>query len=217
MEQTPEAVWKACLEIIRDNISRQSFKTWFEPLKAVSLEQDGDLIKLTVQLPSRFYYEWLEEHYFALLRKTITKILGPRGRLFYNIVIEKKDEAASDYTGASMHLPARQPANEPPPRRPLTSVEGQETEPAVPRRGESPPSVLSPYGASQPVPIANPFVIPGIQKAQIDSQLNASYTFERFIEGDCNRLARSASLAIAKQPGSTAFNPFLIYGGVGLG
>ena len=107
MEQTPEAVWKACLEIIRDNISRQSFKTWFEPLKAVSLEQDGDLIKLTVQLPSRFYYEWLEEHYFALLRKTITKILGPQGRLFYNIVIEKKDEAASDYSAASMHLPAR--------------------------------------------------------------------------------------------------------------
>ena len=216
MEQTPEAVWKACLEIIRDNISRQSFKTWFEPLKAVSLEQDGDLTKLTVQLPSRFYYEWLEEHYFALLRKTITKILGPQGRLFYNIVIEKKDEAASDYS--SMHLPARQPANEPPPKpptRPFTA--GQETEAPPPRRGESPPSVLSPYGAPQAMPIANPFVIPGIQKAQIDSQLNTSYTFERFIEGDCNRLARSASLAIAQQPGSTAFNPFLIYGGVGLG
>ncbi|MEX0746774.1 MAG: chromosomal replication initiator protein DnaA, partial [Rhodothermales bacterium] len=45
----------------------------------------------------------------------------------------------------------------------------------------------------------------------------ASYTFERFIEGDCNRLARSASWAIAQQPGATSFNPFLIYGGVGLG
>ena len=43
--------------------------------------EDGAL-KLTVQLPSRFYYEWLEEHYFALLRKTITKVLGPGGRLF---------------------------------------------------------------------------------------------------------------------------------------
>ena len=221
MEQTPEAVWKACLEIIRDNISRQSFKTWFDPLKAVSLEQEGDLIKLTVQLPSRFYYEWLEEHYFALLRKTITKILGPQGRLFYNVVIEKKDEAASDYTGAQMQLPARQPANEPSPAQPPTPVEGQASEPAdpAPRRSRSagPPSVLSPYGAPQEMPIANPFVIPGIQKAQIDSQLNTSYTFERFIEGDCNRLARSASLAIAQQPGSTSFNPFLIYGGVGLG
>ncbi len=216
MEQTPEAVWKACLEIIRDNISRQSFKTWFEPLKAVSLEQEGDLIKLTVQLPSRFYYEWLEEHYFALLRKTITKILGPQGRLFYNIVIEKKDESADDYAAASMHLPARQPANEPPPVPPTRGEEIEPTPPAPYRRG-SPPPVLSPYGTPQQVPIANPFVIPGIQKAQIDSQLNTSYTFERFIEGDCNRLARSASLAIAQQPGATSFNPFLIYGGVGLG
>ena len=74
-----------------------------------------------------------------------------------------------------------------------------------------------PRDKPQNIPIANPFTIPGIQKAQIDSQLNASYTFERFIEGDCNRLARSASLAIAQQPGTTSFNPFLIYGGVGLG
>lgn len=217
MEQTPEAVWKACLEIIRDNISRQSFKTWFEPLKAVSLEQEGDLIKLTVQLPSRFYYEWLEEHYFALLRKTITKILGPQGRLFYNIVIEKKDDAASDYASASMHLPARQPANEPPPTRPRPPGKGREIDPPTPAPHHEGGPVFSPYGTPQQMPIANPFVIPGIQKAHIDSQLNTNYTFERFIEGDCNRLARSASLAIAQQPGSTSFNPFLIYGGVGLG
>jgi chromosomal replication initiator protein len=51
----------------------------------------------------------------------------------------------------------------------------------------------------------------------VDSQLNPSYTFARFIEGDCNRLARSASWAIAQHPGGTSFNPFLIYGGVGLG
>jgi chromosomal replication initiator protein len=51
----------------------------------------------------------------------------------------------------------------------------------------------------------------------VDPHLNTSYTFERFIEGDCNRLARSASWAIAQDPGGTSFNPFLIYGGVGLG
>ncbi len=217
MEQSPEAVWKACLEIIRDNISRQSFKTWFDPLKAISLEEDGDLSKLTVQLPSRFYYEWLEEHYFALLRKTITKVLGAQGRLYYNIVIEKKEEGAAPQPGASMHLPARRPADEPPAARRARPQE-PETEPlqnVSPGSGGEGPSIGSPAG-SPPV-IANPFVIPGIQKAQVDSQLNASYTFERFIEGDCNRLARSASLAIAQQPGATSFNPFLIYGGVGLG
>jgi chromosomal replication initiator protein len=42
-------------------------------------------------------------------------------------------------------------------------------------------------------------------------------TFDSFVEGDCNRLARSAGFAVAKQPGGTAFNPLVLYGGVGLG
>jgi len=65
--------------------------------------------------------------------------------------------------------------------------------------------------------VQNPFAIPGLKDAEIDSQLNDSYTFERFIQGDCNRLARSAARSIAREPGGTSFNPFLVYGGVGLG
>ena len=51
----------------------------------------------------------------------------------------------------------------------------------------------------------------------LDSRLKPEYNFESFIEGDCNRLARSASVAIAQNPGGTSFNPFMVYGGVGLG
>ena len=65
--------------------------------------------------------------------------------------------------------------------------------------------------------IRNPFIIPGLKKVNVDSQLNPNYSFNNFIEGDCNRLARSAGFAVAKSPGGTAFNPLLIYGGVGLG
>ena len=65
--------------------------------------------------------------------------------------------------------------------------------------------------------IRNPFIIPGLQKVNIDSQLNPNYSFENFVEGDCNRLARSAGLAVAGKPGGTSFNPLLIYGGTGLG
>ena len=218
MEQSPESVWQQCLEIIRDNISRQSFKTWFAPLKAIALEQEGELIKLTVQLPSQFFYEWLEEHYFALLRKTITKVLGPQGRLFYDIVMEK-DDPETGYEGASVQLPARRPANEP--ARPSPPSPPREAPPAAPPSEGYPDPPTAPTFATVPGtpsgPIANPFVIPGIRKADIDSKLNPNYTFERFIEGDCNRLARSAALAIAQQPGTTSFNPFLVYGGVGLG
>ena len=248
MDQSADHVWTKCCEIIQDNINRQSYKTWFEPLKAQSLMEEDGLRKLTIQLPSRFYYEWLEEHYFSLLRKTITKVLGPNGRLFYDVVIEQEDPDDPSH-GASMQLPARRgddvaPDASPERSRPSnpnerTGANGAANRPEAPsgktsghgpqsRDGSGPersqqnrtqgsrnqPS--GPPGSEQP-PVSNPFAIPGIQKTEIDSQLNSSYTFERFIEGDCNRLARSASWAIAQEPGATSFNPFLIYGGVGLG
>ena len=65
--------------------------------------------------------------------------------------------------------------------------------------------------------IKNPFIIPGIKKIVIDPQLNPNYTFDSFIEGECNRLARSAGLAVAVNPGKTPFNPIYIYGDSGLG
>ena len=221
MSQTAESVWKECLEIIRDNVSRQSFRTWFSPLKPLRLEKEGTLMKLTVQLPSRFYFEWLEEHYFGLLRKTITNVLGSEGRLFYDVVIEQDDQEAG-FDGTVMKLPARQPANEPQPLPASGRAHGPSAD--VPSantgygRPHAPPGG---FGLAQPTTahtgISNPFVIPGIQKVQVESHLNPNYTFDRFIEGDCNRLARSASLAISQQPGGTSFNPFLLYGGVGLG
>jgi chromosomal replication initiator protein len=66
-------------------------------------------------------------------------------------------------------------------------------------------------------PVKNPFVIPGLKKMQIDSQLNPAYTFDAFVEGDCNRVARRAGKAVAEKPGSTSFNPLVVYGSVGLG
>ncbi|MFN8406058.1 MAG: chromosomal replication initiator protein DnaA [Sphingobacteriaceae bacterium] len=184
MEKTCTSVWNNCLQIIKDNIPTQSFKTWFDPIKALRLE--GNV--LTIQVPSLFFYEWLEEHYVNLLRKTVKKQLGEDGRLEYNIVVEKSSNN-KPYT-------TNMPSN------------GNGTE------GKS---------QSIPVPISlnkdikNPFIIPGLKKLQVDSQLNQNYTFENFVEGDCNRLARSAGYAVANKPGGTSFNPLMIYGSVGLG
>lgn len=184
MEKTSTSVWSSCLEIIKDNIPAQSFKTWFEPISALRLE--GNV--LTIQVPSLFFYEWLEEHYVGLLRKTVKKQLGENGRLEYNIVVEKSSK--------SMPYTTNMPSNG-------NGAEGKKQ--------------------SIPVPVAlnkdikNPFVIPGLKKLQVDPQLNQQYTFDSFIEGDCNRLARSAGFAVASKPGGTSFNPLMIYGGVGLG
>jgi chromosomal replication initiator protein len=58
--------------------------------------------------------------------------------------------------------------------------------------------------------LKNPFIIPGIKNLKIESQLNPNYTFDNFLEGDANRLARSAGLAVSNKPGGTSFNPLLI-------
>lgn len=185
MENTSTGIWKSCLQIIKDNIPAQSYKTWFEPVKALKLE--GKV--LTIQVPSLFFYEWLEEHYVGLLRKTVKKLLGEEGRLEYNIVVDQSSGKGKPYTTS------------------------------MPSNGNGAEAKLQ----SMPMPVSinkdikNPFIIPGLKKLNVDPQLNSNYTFENYIEGDCNRLARSAGYAVAGKPGGTSFNPLMIYGGVGLG
>ncbi|MCH2199400.1 MAG: chromosomal replication initiator protein DnaA [Flavobacteriales bacterium] len=178
-------VWQNCIDIIKDNVSMQAFKTWFEPIKPVKLEKSV----LTIQVPSQFFYEWLEEHYVPLLKKIIRKELGPEGRLEYSIIMENNYDNANPYTV----------------KVPTTN-----------KKAIKNPSVSMPLDMSD-TPIKNPFIIPGLRKLNIDSNLNPNYSFDNFIEGDCNRLARSAGFAVANKPGGTSFNPLLIYGGVGLG
>lgn len=184
MEKTGTNVWNQCLQIIKDNIPTQSYKTWFEPIKALRLE--GNV--LTIQVPSLFFYEWLEEHYVGLLRKTVKKQLGDEGRLEYNIVVEKSS-SSKPYT---QNMPST-------------------------GNGSEAKYQSIPVAVTLNKDIKNPFVIPGLKKLQVDPQLNPNYCFENFIEGDCNRLARSAGFAVAAKPGGTSFNPLLLYGGVGLG
>lgn len=186
--ESAEAIWQQCLEIIKDNVNYQKFRTWFSPIKPLAFD---DLV-LTIQVPSQFFYEWLEEHYYEVLHKTIHKVLGPEGKLEYSILVEK---AENEFENRSVRLPQH---------------------PVPPQRNE----VQNGYGDSYQVPsgeIHNPFVIPGVKKVRVDSNLNPNYVFERFIEGDCNQLARSAALAIADKPGNNSFNPLFVYGGVGLG
>ncbi|HEY4643347.1 MAG TPA: DnaA N-terminal domain-containing protein, partial [Bacteroidota bacterium] len=55
-ENNIDTVWKKCLAVIGENINEQSFKTWFEPIVPVGLEEN----RLTIRVPSQFFYEWLE-------------------------------------------------------------------------------------------------------------------------------------------------------------
>lgn len=171
-------VWNNCLRIVRDIIRPQSFRTWFEPIKAVKLA--GSV--LTIEVPSNFFREYLEEHYIDLIGKALKRVLGKEAKLEYNVRVVSGEELVTY---------PQQPAGE--------------------IRNKSVPF------PNQALNISNPFVIPGLQQLEIDPQLNSHYSFENFIEGECNRLARSAGLNIAANPGKGTFNPLFLYGGSGLG
>lgn len=196
-----QSVWANCLKTIQKNINAQSYKTWFEPIKPVNLHENV----LTIQVPNRFFYEWLEEHYVSLLRMSVRQELGERGRLEYQIMVTRPQQ--NDSKNRSSFVAQNS-----------TSLQGSKitTGSDVKQNGE-PKSTSSSGQIVNVAEIKNPFVIPGIKKMKIDPMLNANYTFDTFIEGDCNRLGRSAGLAISKKPGGTAFNPLFIFGNVGLG
>tara|TARA_B100000945_G_scaffold321277_1_gene334967 strand:+ start:100 stop:1521 length:1422 start_codon:yes stop_codon:yes gene_type:complete len=180
-----QSVWNNCLEFIKDNIQEQAYKTWFEPIQPVKLDDNV----LSIQVPSKFFYEWLEEHYVKLLKMALTKELGKEAKLVYVIRMENSFGSTKSFT-------------EKIPSEYKPKMESQKIESS------------SAYFKTE---LTNPFIIPGIKNLKIDSQLNPNYNFNNFLEGDSNRLARSAGYAVSNRPGGTSFNPLLIFGGVGLG
>ncbi|MEC8535868.1 MAG: DnaA/Hda family protein, partial [Bacteroidota bacterium] len=185
MIKTAETVWRNCLSFIKDNIQPQAYKTWFEPISAIKLSDQS----LSIQVPSKFFYEWLEEHYVKILKVALTKELGNEAKLVYIIKME------NTYGN-------KQPFTEKIPSTNRSAIKSQQAD--IPLKNKNPE-------------LKNPFVIPGIRNVKIESQLNPIYTFENFLEGDSNRLARNAGIAVANKPGGTSFNPLLVFGGVGLG
>ena len=175
MRSDYKTIWSKCLAKIKDNIGDQGFETWFKPIKPINLEDKV----LTIQVPSQFFYEYLEEHYVQLLRSVIDDQLGRDFRLEYSVVVDTGDDSNQPYTINLPNNPSRYSGNR------------------YNSKSKNYPGSFELYGN--------------------DIKLNPSYTFDNFIEGDCNRLARSAGYAVAKRPGVTSFNPLMLYGGVGLG
>ncbi len=161
--QNSSVIWKECLRAIKENVTLMTFNTWFLPIKP--LEVDDSTLK--VQLPSQFFWEWIDEHYNTLISKTIHDILGPRAKLAYVIASDLENEA------------------------------DEITKSAPVKKEETP--------------------VPQKIKKDFESYLNPRYTFDNFIKGEGNQLARAAAVAISDNPGGTSFNPLFVYGGVGLG
>ena len=151
------------------------------------------------------------------LRRALFQELGPEGRLEYSVVVDQGNEAA---TAKTMHLPAArkvaapEPGSTPPPANPYPGsaraasaryvAAGAATRPAVAVSAGSARAAV----AQAATLLRNPFEHTRVVDGNLaPSQLNSAYTFDNYIEGGCNRLARSAGVAVANKPGTTSFQP----------
>jgi chromosomal replication initiator protein len=155
-------VWKTCLLKIKENVSMMTYNTWFLPIKPIELND----ATLKVQIPSQFFWEWIDEHFNGLITRSITDVLGKEAKLTY-IIAEDTSVVETKSGGVSTTF----------------NVAAEKQKP----------------------------------KHSFESNLNPRYTFDNFIKGEGNQLARAAAGAISDNPGGTSFNPLFLYGGVGLG
>ena len=193
MDQNLGLIWERCLKFMRDNLSAA------ENEDVKKLEHSFDLLfdkveplslvnhNLTLLVPSDFYKEYIEENYLALLSSALKKNIGKGVKLWYS-VMENKPQGKEKPT--------------------LQNYKGISVQ--APKVQEVRPASFSGN-------VVNPFVVPGIKKVNIDSNLNPNLNFDNFVEGESNKFASTVAKTIAKRPGATSFNPLFIHGGVGVG
>ena len=153
MSSEANAVWNECLRVIEPHVNEQSFSTWFRPINPVKLE--GTI--LTIQVPSQFFYEWLEDNYVQILKLAIKTTLGQSGRLEYAVVVDRGNSSNQPYV--------------------VSYPQGNNS------------SKNSPNG-NLSIDQRTPFEMQSLNAETLtQSNLNPNYSFNSYIEGDCNRLA----------------------------
>jgi len=109
MGNNPKALWDNCLKLIKENVTEQQFRTWFEPI--VFEQYNEDSRTLLVQVPSRYVYEYLEQYYVTLLSKVLRRCYGTSVQLNYRIVVDKKNKITVDEEGCEpVNIDTLQPA-----------------------------------------------------------------------------------------------------------
>ncbi len=166
-ESSPEAItaWEGLCAEIKPKVPAQAFQTWFSSIRPIGFTEKT----LSIVVPNRFYFEWIEEHYGSLLDSILQENLGSETNLQY-----------------------------------ILNTNGDSRE--------------EPIHATTPIPQdLQQNIQASVPKIKKNGSLNPRYLFENYIEGPQNSFARAASYAVGNSPGRTAYNPLLVYGGVGLG
>jgi len=198
-----EGTWQRCVGHLQEELPAQQFNTWIRPLR---LEVGDGWIRLLA--PNRFVRDWVNDRFFARIRELVSEF-SPE-EMPINIEL-----AVADRQPPPVSVPPS-----PPVTTALASTPGAAMAPPASVQDE----FIEDPGYREPEPVvASSPVAPAVQR-QVEveggirhqSSLMDAYTFETFVEGKSNQLARAAASQVAENPGR-AYNPLFLYGGVGLG
>ncbi len=181
-------LWLQSVDFLRDELPAQHFNTWIRPLQVEAIDDC-----LHVYAPNRFVMDWVNDKYFTRL----IELMAERNEGMVPDVLLKIGSRSS----AAANPPAARPAAQP--------------QPAAPVAVETPVPASAPAPEPEPATTAVSDASKQIAKKHISS-INRSFTFDSFVEGKSNQLARAAAWQVADNP-KHGYNPLFLYGGVGLG
>ena len=195
-------LWQRCVDVLRDELPSQQFNTWIRPLQ---VEAEGD--ELRVFAPNRFVLDWVNEKYLSrileLLEEHADDGIAPVLSLLIGSKRSNKPRPAQ--TPSSQSTPLPPPVQAPQPIQSDIVTAGVALEDVTAELAEADEPAVKTERTVQ---------VEGALKHT--SYLNRTFTFENFVEGKSNQLARAAAWQVADNP-KHGYNPLFLYGGVGLG
>jgi chromosomal replication initiator protein len=186
-------LWQQCVELLRDELPAQQFNTWIRPLQ---VESAGD--ELRVYAPNRFVLDWVNEKYMVRLLELLAERANGLAPALSLLIGSKRN--AAPRMAAPIPSPSAAPASASPA---VLTDESLTRDPLV---------SAAPATAARPT--ERTVQVEGALKHT--SYLNRTFTFENFVEGKSNQMARAAAWQVADNL-KHGYNPLFLYGGVGLG
>ena len=196
------ALWQQCLDYLQDELNSQQFNTWIRPLQA----EEGESNELCLLAPNRFVRDWVNDKYAKRISELVRE-LAPAKPPKVTLTVGSRRVASTAPQTRELGAPvSASPAR---PSSPAVSTPSRRSH----MNDEREIDQLREHSSTKR---------PGERQVQVEgslkhnSGLNPNFTFETFVEGKSNQLARAASRQVSENPGG-AYNPLFLYGGVGLG
>jgi chromosomal replication initiator protein len=194
-------LWQACASHLESELPAQLYRTWIKPLVFLGYDEAGHTLKLGA--PNRVKLDWVRAQYGERIAELAAQLISPDTRVSFEISVLVDDSAGALTT-------AGHPNGEAAPSDPPVALGS-----ALPLPGFAAQTGGERSTGFAPMPGFSALQ-PSVSPAAERSRLNPDLTFETFVTGKANDLARAAALQVAERPGG-AYNPLFLYGGVGLG